>query len=137
MPWAACPRARRLRKLLFRYLVDRVLEVRREVNRAGRPDPDPGRNIGRQSPWCADQPNGQVAGDLADVPALWIDFDDAFGADLGHDQLAIGCPRDAFRHLQVLGQYVFSPLLSIFEIRPAKASVTYTSPLAPPTNPTG
>src|SRR3954452_14287126 len=45
---AVAARARSFRKLLLRYLVDRVLDVRREVDRAGRPDPDPGRNMGRR-----------------------------------------------------------------------------------------
>jgi len=36
------------------------------------------------------QADRQIAGDLFDVCVLRIDFDDPFGADLGHDQFALG-----------------------------------------------
>src|SRR5260370_24354750 len=95
--------AARSNRLFLRHLVDRVLDVRREIDRAGCPDADAGRNVGRQPAWRSRQPDRQIAGDFGDVSVLRIDFDNPFGADLGHDQFAVRRERDALRHLQVLG----------------------------------
>jgi len=62
-------------RLFLRHLVDRVLDVGREVDRAGCADADTGRNIGWQSARHGRQPDRQIAGDLVVFPfcgSIWI-----------------------------------------------------------------
>src|SRR5229473_209722 len=94
----------RISLLFLRDLVDRVLDVRREVDRARCADPDAGRYVGRKSARRTGQPDRQIAGDFGELSGLRIEFDNPFGADLGHDQFAVGRQRDAFGHFQVLGE---------------------------------
>src|SRR5882724_4099990 len=58
------------------------------------------------------QPDRQIAGDLGELSGLRIDLDNPLGADLGHDQFAIGRQRDAFGHFQVLGDNGFLAIAS-------------------------
>jgi hypothetical protein len=80
-------------QLVLRDLVDRVLDIRREVDHACRPDADTGRDVGRQSARCRDKADRQIAGDLGDGAVLRIDLDNALGADLGDNKLAVGVYR--------------------------------------------
>src|SRR5207245_5363835 len=80
------------------------------------PNPDAGWDIAWQTAKCSRQSDREVARDFGDGSADRIDRYDALGADLGHDQLAIGRQCDAFRSLQILGDH---GLASTFETWPA------------------
>src|SRR3954470_13821391 len=59
----AAPPAKMPRNLFLRHLVDRVLDVGREIDRPGFPDADAGRNVGRQAAGRAGQSDRQIARD--------------------------------------------------------------------------
>ena len=71
------------------------------------PTPTPVGMLVGSPPGAPASPIGRLPAISVTFPFCGIDLDNPFGADLGHDQFAVGRQRDAFRHFQVLGDHGF------------------------------